>query len=204
MSTYPDIETLHKHLAQCRRCAEAGFRIESTPVVSGKQSARLMVIGQAPGIDAFAPNPRPFGGDSGARLFRWMARVGWSEEEFREKFYITAVTKCFPGSDPKSNGDRVPTVTERRLCRPWLDAELALIQPEVILPVGRLAINLFYPPKLKLVELIGDHKVDEQGRIIVPLPHPSGASRWFNEPRNVARLDLALYRLKLLKEQLAL
>lgn len=204
MVKYPDIEALHADLALCRKCAAAGYRIESTPIVSGKQSARLMVIGQAPGVDANGPDARPFSGDSGQRLFRWMARAGWSEEAFREQFYISAVTKCFPGDDPKSSGDRVPTAAERHLCRPWLDAELVLVQPEVILPVGRLAINLFFPSRLKLVEVIGETIEDEQGRIILPLPHPSGASRWFNDPRNVARLDLALYRLKTLKAQLNL
>lgn len=204
MVNYADLNALHAHLALCRKCLEAGYPIQSTPVVSGKQSARLMVIGQSPGIDAFGENPRPFNGDSGQRLFRWMARVGWREQTFRDKFYITAVTKCFPGDDPKSSGDRVPTATERKLCRPWLDAEIDLVQPEVILPVGRLAINLFYPSSLKLVEIIGETKEDEQGRIILPLPHPSGASRWFNDPRNVARLDLALYRLKMLRMQLDL
>lgn len=204
MVEYPSIEALHEALATCRRCANEGYQIESLPLVSGKQSARLMVLGQAPGVDANGANRRPFGGDAGRRFFRWMARVGWEEEAFREKVYMTAVTKCFPGTDPKSSGDRVPTVAERRLCRPWLDAELALVQPEVILALGRLAINLFYPTKLTLTEIVGDIREDEQGRTIVPLPHPSGASRWFNDPRNMARLDLALYRLKQLKNQMDL
>lgn len=203
-TTYPDIPTLHAQLALCRRCALAGYRIESAPVVSGPQSARLMVIGQAPGAGAQEPNPTPFNGGAGNRFFRWMARVGWSEEAFRAKFYITAVTKCFPGDDPQSSGDRVPTVAERRLCRPWLDAELALVQPEAILAVGRLAINLFYPSRLKLTDLIGDYLETAEGWTVFPLPHPSGASRWFNDPRNIARLDMAIYRLKQLKERLDL
>lgn len=204
MIEYPTIEALHAALATCRLCLDEGYQIESLPLVSGKQSARLMVLGQAPGVDANGPNRRPFGGDAGRRFFRWMARVGWEEESFRDKFYMTAVTKCFPGTDPKNSGDRVPTVAERRLCRPWLDAELALVQPEVILALGRLAINLFYPAKMTLTEIVGDIREDEEGTMIVPLPHPSGASRWFNDPRNMARLDLALYRLKQLKNQMDL
>lgn len=205
MTHYDSIEALHRDLRQCRLCLEAGHDIQSLPVFSGRQEARLMLVGQAPGsIEALDGFRQPFMGDAGRRLFRWLERAGWDEPAFRETAYITAVTKCFPGANPSGSGDRVPRAAERQLCRPWLEAELALVRPEVIVPVGRLAIDLFYPEKPRLAEVIGTSRRDEAGRLLVPLPHPSGASRWLNQPRNVGRLEQALYLLRTVKAELSL
>ncbi len=203
MVTYTDLATLHHDLAQCRQCAESGYHIDSQPIFSGPPSARLMLIGQAPGA-AERDLGYPFGGEAGRRLFRWLERAGWDEPTFRATCYMTSVTKCFPGPNPTGDGDRVPSAAERKLCRPWLDAELALVQPEVIVPVGMLAIQLFYPTGVKLSDVVGDSMIDDQGRHIVPLPHPSGASRWFNDPIHAGQLERALYRLRTLKAELGL
>lgn len=208
MATYPDIDTLHAALRDCRLCIEAGHPIEGLPVFSGSQSARLMLVGQAPGAAEEGTRHMPFGGGAGARLFQWLARAGWDEQSFRASCYMTSVTKCFPGKSMSGNGDRVPSVAEQKLCRPWLEAELALVQPAVIVPVGSLAIRLFWPQqaggKLKLNDVVGEAVVDDAGRHIVPLPHPSGASRWHNDPRNVGRLERALFRLRALRLELGL
>jgi uracil-DNA glycosylase family 4 len=203
MTDYSDLAALHGALSACRLCAEAGYQIESQPIFSGASMARLMLIGQAPG-EVEAPVGQPFSGDAGRRLFRWLARAGWDEREFRASCYITSVTKCFPGRRAKGEGDRVPSAAERKLCRPWLEGELALVEPEVIVPVGRLAVGLFYPPKTRLSDVIGGSIQDEEDRHIVPLPHPSGASRWLNNPRNVGRVEQAIYRLRTLKMELGL
>lgn len=203
MIPYENIEALHADLRQCRRCAEAGFRIESQPVFSGPAPARLMLIGQAPGRTE-RERRRPFAGDAGRRLFRWLATAGWEEAAFRTTCYMTSVTKCFPGGSANGSGDRVPTAAERALCRTWLDEELRLVQPEVIVPVGRLAMGLFYPSAARLEDLIGTLSADGNGRRIVPLPHPSGASRWFNNADNQGRLECALGLLRALKNELKL
>jgi uracil-DNA glycosylase len=202
VTTYPDIDALHADLRRCRRCAEAGHPIDSPPIFSGAQTARLFLIGQAPG-GVEGESRLPFSGPSGKRLFRWLEQAGWREAEFRQRCYVSAVTKCFPGKHANGRGDRVPTAAERALCRPWLDAELALVAPEVIVPVGRLAINLFYEDKPPLVDVVGSSK-RHQGRLVVPLPHPSGASAWTNDPENQARVEQALAILGALKEQLDL
>ena len=205
MAAYQSIESLHTDLGRCRLCAEAGYNIESLPVFSGRQSARLMLVGQAPGVAERGNTRRqPFGGNGDRRLFSWLERAGWDEKTFRETCYITSVTKCFPGKSAAGSGDRMPSAAERALCRPWLEAELALVQPEVIVPVGSLALSVFWPGKVKLADVIGTSMVDNQGRHIVPLPHPSGTSRWFNDPRNAGRLERALYRLRTLKAELSL
>jgi uracil-DNA glycosylase family 4 len=200
MTQDADLSSLHADLARCRRCAEAAYPIEGQPIFSGPSSARLMLIGQAPGL-AEVELGYPFGGDAGKRLFRWLAQASWNESAFRATCYITSVTKCFPGRNPKGDGDRVPSAAEQKLCRPWLDAQLALIQPKVIVPVGSLAIRLFYPPDAKLDDVIGHSIVDGVGRCIVPLPHPSGASRWRNDPRHLGRIEEAIFQLRMLKAE---
>ena len=98
---------------------------------------------------------------------------------FRARVYIAAVCRCFPGKNPKG-GDRVPSPREIANCRPWLDREIDLLRPKLLLPVGRLAIEQFLPPRL-LTEQIGvQHSFDSaSGPIdVIPLPHPSGASTW--------------------------
>ncbi len=200
---YPDIEALHTDLLTCRLCLEAGHHIEPPPIFSGPQSARLMLIGQAPGLIEVEAG-RPFHGTAGTRLFKWLNRAGWDEETFRQTCYITSVTKCFPGKAKRGNGDRVPTAAERRLCAPWLEAQQALVNPEVIVPVGKLAISLFYPDTAKLEEVIGTSTTDDTGRHIVPLPHPSGASRWHSDPGNVGRIDQAIFILRTLKIEMGL
>jgi uracil-DNA glycosylase len=117
---------------------------------------------------------------------------------------MTAVTKCYPGKDKGGKGDRVPTRSEQKLCRPFLDQELALVDPDVIVPIGRLAIELFYGRQFKLVDVVGTHKEDDTGRQIVPLPHPSGASLWLNRPDHQAQVAQALGILRQLRIELEL
>ena len=140
-----------------------------------------MLVGQAPG-QVEKMDQRPFAGRAGKTLFKWLAQAGMSEEEAREKVYIAAITRCYPGPSPSGRGDRVPSRVEQENCRRWLDAELALIQPRVIIPVGRLAIDRFLP-KARLERVIGGvHDVEFAGFVasVVPLPHPSGASSWIH------------------------
>ena len=168
-------------------------------VVSGPADARLMVIGQAPPSER-SSHGRPFSGPAGQRLFKWLAEAGWQEEEFRAHYYITAITKCYPGKAGK--GDRRPTVVEQKLCRPFLDRELALVRPVVIVLVGGLAIETFLEHN-RLENIVGQ-VIIRDGVRYVPLPHPSGASLWLNAPQNQARVRKALRALNQLKRDLGL
>jgi uracil-DNA glycosylase len=173
---------LHARLRACRLCLEAGHDIFPRPIFSGSLGARLMLIGQAPGITEKEAG-RPFNAGSGKRLFQWLAQAGIDEAWFRSSQYMCSVTRCYPGRSASGSGDRVPSRAEQQLCRPYLDAEIALLDPALILPVGRLAIQLFYPANLALEEIIGTQK-QVDGRWIVSLPHPSGASRWHQSEAN--------------------
>lgn len=149
------LTALHAEMRACRLCLQAGYEITPPAVFSGRSSARVMLIGQAPGVTEVEAQ-RPFNAGSGARLFQWLGEAGWDEDEFRARCYMTAVTKCYPGKDSKSGkGDRVPTRAEQALCRPFLEREIALVNPQLIIPVGGLAIKLFYPNSAKLRDVIG-------------------------------------------------
>src|SRR5688500_1688057 len=177
-------------LATCQRCALGpGIR----PVVSGAVGARVMLIGQAPG-KVESEGGRPFSGRAGKTLFRWLARAGIDEPAAREKIYIAAITRCYPGPHPSGRGDRVPTRVEQSGCADWLDDELRIISPDLLIPVGRLAIERFLPA-LPLSELIGTRRVVEHvgGKsLVIPLPHPSGASSWIHEQGHQQLVDRAI------------
>ncbi|MEE9278587.1 MAG: uracil-DNA glycosylase family protein [Myxococcota bacterium] len=197
-----ELSTLQEAMRACQRCRKAGYGIVPGAIFQGEAGARVMLVGQAPGASELAAN-RPFCGPAGRRLFRWLERAGFGEDEFRKRHYIAAVTRCYPGRRSSGRGDRAPSREEQALCRPYLDAELELVSPELILPVGRLAIRAFLGAKA-LNEVVGTVSQDEHGRWIVPFPHPSGASRWFNAPENAAHVDRAIRQLARLRRQLAL
>jgi len=148
-----------------------------------------MIVGQAPG-GVEVTTRVPFSGRAGAELRRWLARAGIEAGALP---YRTSITKCFPGKAPAGAGDRVPGREEIALCAPWLDAELALLRPAVILPVGLLAIRRFWGPG-SLATIIGRSRrsPDLADALVIPLPHPSGASRWLNQPANRTLLERAL------------
>ena len=149
------------------------------PVVSGQAVVSpVLLVGQAPGARE-GPAGKPFAWTAGKTLFKWFAGIGIEEDAFRRRVYMAAVCRCFPGKNPKG-GDRVPGPHEIENCARWLDAELRLLRPRLILPVGKLAIGRFLP--LARLDAVvgrtlrvraGDHEAD-----LIALPHPSGASTW--------------------------
>jgi len=109
--------------------------------------------------------------------------------------YFAAVCRCFPGKRPEG-GDRVPAPEEISNCSRWLEREFAMLKPQLVLPVGKLAIAQFLPVA-PLTETIGRRFAVEyhgQSVDIIPLPHPSGASPWHRmEPgRSLLKQALAL------------
>lgn len=188
-------------LSRCCLCEHEDPAVR--PILSEATAPRIILVGQAPGKSEIR-NRRPFAGRAGKTLFRWLARAGLEEDEARQRVYIAAVTRCYPGPSPSGRGDRVPTPWEQALCRRWLDAELQVIQPALIIPVGRLAIDIFLGDR-PLADVIGHaHRLRHVGgeTIAVPLPHPSGASSWIHAPGHAALLDRALETLRTLFVQI--
>ncbi|MEI7865138.1 MAG: uracil-DNA glycosylase family protein [Chthoniobacterales bacterium] len=163
-------------LHACRKCP----RMQSSPVSGGPVRSEVMLVGQAPGTHE-PQLGRPFAWTAGKTLFRWFDEAcGFGEEVFRESIYMAAVCRCFPGKHPKGSGDRVPDEEEIANCRPWIEREIALLQPRVVIPVGKLAISQFVHAG-KLSDVIGRRIPVELGGWefeLVALPHPSGASTW--------------------------
>lgn len=187
-------QALQTEMRACRLCLGAGYWIQPPAVTQGTHTARMMTVGQAPGITEVEAG-RPFNAGSGKRLFEWLGRAGIDEDWFRATQYMSSVTKCYPGRAKSGSGDRVPSRAEQKLCRPFLDRELALVQPEVIIPIGRLAITLFFDKKQRLDEIIGRQMQLESGAWVIPLPHSSGASRWHQTEENRALIDEAIERI---------
>jgi uracil-DNA glycosylase len=121
--------------------------------------------------------------------------LGWTEDEARDRIYFAAVCRCFPGKK-LLGGDRVPDDGEIANCSRWLAAEMELLRPQLVLPVGKLAIAQFLP-LAPLSEIIGKKfRVDYRGHALdcIPLPHPSGASPWHRMEPGKTLLQQALRR----------
>jgi len=180
------VASLQRDNRACRACAEAGYRIESLPVLEGHAGQKAFILGQAPGI-VEADELRPWRGRAGQTLRRWL---DMDEEAFYTSFYCASVTRCYPGRAAGGGGDRTPTAREQELCSFWREWELELVRPRLIVAVGGLAIR----------RLLGIASLDasvgerfEYGEAVaVPLPHPSGVSRWMNLPENRRRVERAV------------
>jgi uracil-DNA glycosylase len=168
------LQNHQKQLENCSLCPDMiGPAVHGLPVISP-----VMLVGQAPGFKEIEVL-KPFAWTAGKKLFSWFETIGMSETHFRKQVYMSAVCRCYPGKKQK-HGDRVPTKTEIQQCAQWLHQEIALLKPELIILVGKLAISQFIKVK-KLDEVVGKiHPIRINGHDCdaIPLPHPSGASTW--------------------------
>jgi uracil-DNA glycosylase len=168
------------------------------PVVHGAPvMSRVMLVGQAPGPREGAFG-RPFAWTAGRTMFGWFEEaLGVDETTFRARVYIAAVARCFPGK-ARGGGDRRPDRDEVERCATWLEQEAAILQPNLVIPVGTLAIERVLGVKEPLVDVVGTvHRTRWHGRNVdvVPLPHPSGASPWHRIEPGKGLLRKALSRL---------
>jgi uracil-DNA glycosylase len=165
-------------------------------VVPRPVASKVYLVGQAPGPHE-GELGRPFAWTAGKTMFKWFESIGVNEESFRSRAYLAAVCRCFPGKT-KQGGDRVPSPDEIAACSTWMQREFELLEPELVIPVGKLALSLFLPPA-PLTDLIGrQFKAEAFGRHfdMIPLPHPSGASPWHRIEPGKTLLQQALKLLK--------
>ena len=208
-----EIAALQARVRACRLCQEHGYIHAAHPITAGRATDRILLVGQAPGHVSIERD-QPFSGPAGRVLDSWLARAGFPVGALHERVYLSSLTKCDPGKNPRGGGDRAPLPAEIALCRPYLDAELTLLRPPVILLLGGLAITRFLG-KRRLDEVVGaafrsDDLVysplwpgHEEARLL-PLPHSSGVSRWLNDPGRQRLLDAALIHLRGWREVLGL
>ncbi len=207
---------LQQLILNCRLCQEHGYIPVAHPIVSGRVTDRVMVIGQAPGHRSIEQD-LPFSGPGGLILQKWLERAGFPPGYLHEQTYLSSLTRCDPGKNPRGSGDRKPSAPEILLCKTYLETELQLIAPRVVLLVGSMAIEAFLGPyahnaalrskvsrasladaqttsameisqkvvsgKIKLEKIIGTYQ-ERAGMLFLPLPHPSGVSRWLNTPEH--------------------
>lgn len=186
------LERHQQAMRRCSACVDAGHITQAIPIFHGTATSRVMVVGQAPALYR-SERPLPYSGASGRTLKGWLERAGFRLDDLYERFYLTSLTKCFPGSSKSGKGDRAPSGAEIRLCRPHLERELALVRPELILALGRLSATYFVGNR-PLSELVGEVFPFGDAQVL-PLPHPSGVSHWLNTAENQALLSQALERL---------
>ncbi len=192
MSNLQAIISHQQALKACRDCPE----MQGPVVVGNPVDSPVLLVGQAPG-DKEGPAGKPFAWTAGKTLFRWFEQIGLNETAFRQRVYMAAVCRCFPGKQPKG-GDRVPDRDEIERCRRWLDAEIGLLRPRLVIPVGKLAIAQFMPVG-RLNEIIGQtHRVrlNNRNADLIPLPHPSGASTWHRTAPGIGLLQEALAQIE--------
>ena len=185
-SSYRSVASLQRDIARCRACVEAGYPLESWPVRAPYAGQRAYLFGQAPGI-VEGEERLPWRGRAGQTLRRWLRLEG---DELYATFYCASVTRCYPGRPPSGRGDRTPTTREQDLCAFWRDWELELLRPDLVVTVGGLALRRLLGIAT-LTDAIGKSYLFGDA-IVIPLPHPSGASGWLNDTANRARLGKAL------------
>jgi uracil-DNA glycosylase len=186
---------IKRHVAQLRGCAACPKMIG--PVVVGQPVVSpVMLIGQAPGTKE-GPAGKPFAWTAGKTLFGWFATLGMTEDEFRSRVYMAAVCRCFPGKAP-SGGDRVPDADEIERCGRHLTAEVKILRPRLVLPVGKLAIAQLLPDTDKLAAIVGTQQRVTLAGVevdVIALPHPSGASTWHRTEPGKTLLAKALAKI---------
>lgn len=190
MTRYRSLASLKRDQRTCRACVEAGYPLESLPVIAPGEGQRAYLFGQAPGI-VEGDERRPWRGRAGKTLRSWLEL---DEDQFYSTFYCASVTRCYPGRVRSGRGDRTPAPEEQRLCERWRDAELRVLQPKLIVTVGGLAARRLLG-LTSVTESVG-RRYDFGGTPAIPLPHPSGASSWLNVPANRERVAAAVRVIK--------
>lgn len=151
----PDWETLEKSVALCQQCALHKSRTQTVFGV-GSHSAEVMLIGEAPGANEDLQG-KPFVGRAGMLLNAMLHAIGLE----REEVYIANILKCRPPNN------RDPQPDEVALCTPFLQQQIALIQPKVIIAVGRIAAQFLLNTAESMARLRGRQYV--YGALKTPL-----------------------------------
>jgi len=171
------LEELHRQILVCTKCPLAKGRTNAVPG-EGSPNAKVMFIGEAPGEQEDAQG-RPFVGPAGRFLNELLALAGLS----REDVFITNTVKCRPPNN------RTPSNEEITACHPYLEAQIALIRPKVVCPLGAAALKAVLPELKMTISQVHGQALTKSGIIFVPLFHPAAA---LHQPKwkDVLRQDM--------------
>jgi len=173
-----DLVQHQKKLLKCNKCKD----MIGSPIVGNPVQSKIILIGQAPGVKE-GDLKKPFAWTAGKNMFKWFLSIGLNEQRFRENVYMAAVCRCYPGKNISGSGDRVPSEIEIKKCSSWLNQEIDFLKPNLIIPVGKIAISQFLIFE-KLNDVVGKKiklKRNNSSIDIVALPHPSGLSTWYKK-----------------------
>ncbi len=158
---------LHEQIQQCDRCPLHRTRTQAVPGV-GPADARVMFVGEAPGRQEDLRG-EPFVGAAGKFLDDLLASVGLS----RADVYITNAVKSRPHAGPPPGRNRTPTPSEIAACIPWLQEQLKIIRPKVVVTLGRIALDYFLPGRK--ISAVHGRPMRSGSLTILPLYHPAMA-----------------------------
>jgi uracil-DNA glycosylase family 4 len=199
-------KTFDSDLRSCRRCESylarcpvdpctSNAAVKPRPIVSGIRPKPILLVGQAPGLTEYESG-KPFQGPAGQKIREIFRMVGVAD--FDSFVYSSAVVKCYPGrkyrkkNQPSSGSeDRVPTTAMVKNCRPFLERQIALVDPQIIVTLGSFPLKAYLQlsgktgPAGTLDKYVGTSQV-WGSRLVVFFPHTSGGARWLNSEANKA------------------
>jgi len=156
-----ELRALAEQIGNCPKCELAKTRTHAVPG-EGNPNASIVFIGEGPGFYE-DQQARPFVGPAGKFLDELLASIGLK----RQDVFICNVLKCRPP------GNRDPLPAEMSACKPWLDRQLEIIAPKVIVTLGRFSMTRYFPGQ-SISKIHGQpRKVD--GVMVVPMYHPAAA-----------------------------
>ncbi len=153
-------ETLRGSILQCQKCGLCTRRINVVPG-EGDIESRIMFVGEGPGEDEDETG-RPFVGRAGQLLTQILGAAGFE----REKVYITNIVKCRPPQN------RVPEIEEVLNCQGWLEAQIALLRPRIIVCLGNTPLKWFIHSTNGITKMRG-RWFTWRGAMLMPMFHPS-------------------------------
>jgi DNA polymerase len=185
----PHGRTLDELRREAARCTACDLYQRATQMVFGEgpEHAAVMLVGEQPG-DREDKQGHPFVGPAGRILDEALALAGID----RDRVYLTNAVKHFKWVERgKRRIHAAPSVGEIRACKPWLDAEIAAVDPRVVVPMGATAVRAVIGPGFKVTEHRGEAVELPDGRTAVPTVHPSSVVRI----EDAAQRDLERHRL---------
>lgn len=163
-SVDPILLDLYERIADCPNCVLARTRTRTVPG-SGPATSAVMFVGEGPG-QREDERGLPFVGPAGKLLDELLAAAGWT----RADVYVTNVVKCRPP------GNRDPEPEETAACAPFLEEQLRLVNPRLIVTLGRFSMARWFPGAA-ISRIHGQPRILEDGRVVVPMYHPAAALR---------------------------
>lgn len=161
------MEALRSRAQSCTKCPHLVASRKSVVVGVGDPAARLMFVGEAPGAEEDRRG-EPFVGAAGELLTKILGAMNLS----RDQVFIANVLKCRPDTPGQPTGNRKPTPAEMATCLPWLEEQIGIIQPEVLVALGATAVEGLLGKTAGIMKLRG-HWQTYRGVPVMPTFHPA-------------------------------